>query len=765
MTIHIFGIRHHGPRSAKSLVQALDSLMPDIILVEGPPDADALIPLFAHEDTEPPFAILLYVPESPRLSAYYPFAEFSPEYQAIRWGLSQQIAVRFMDLPLKYIMRERKDAQDAALAQQTGDDRDSADDDFDQMADDTATQPEQVMRSDPLGELAKAAGYTDGERWWEQMVESREGDQDIFQAVLEAMTALRQEGILSHMPLEEQREAYMRRIIHQARREGYERIAVVCGAWHAPALAHMPTQKHDQQILKGMKQTKLEMTITPWTHRRLSKWSGYGAGIWSPGWYQHLWQSDNEHHVISWMSKVSGLLRAEGLDASPAQVIDAVRLAETLATMRQRHIPSLEELNEVAISVFCFGNDAPLRLIHDKLIVGEVMGAVPDSVPMMPLQRDLRRQQKHLRLKQSPQPSQLKLDLRKEQGLARSHLLHRLNILGINWAKKVDSTRGRGTFNEIWELMWQPEQTIRIIECSLWGNTVLDATSAYAKHLAKEADDLQTLTALINEILFADVPDAINYVIRRLQVEAAATGDIIQLMRATPALADVLNYSNVRQTDAAMVREVVEGMITRVCIGLPAECTALDDKAAETVYQAILQFNTAIYLVNKASYSTAWHQVLTALMSENATHGLIKGRACRILFDESQIDQAEARRQMQLAIALVGDIHHVAAWLEGFLRDSGLILVHDEFLLSIIDDWLVALRNENFEQLLPLLRRTFSTFTDPERRQLGRMIAGRTTTQADEQQVDPNRAELILPTFAELIGFTPPTTDEKSHDE
>jgi hypothetical protein len=54
------------------------------VLVEGPPDADALLPLAADAATRPPVALLLYVPDEPRRAVYYPFAEFSPEWVAVR---------------------------------------------------------------------------------------------------------------------------------------------------------------------------------------------------------------------------------------------------------------------------------------------------------------------------------------------------------------------------------------------------------------------------------------------------------------------------------------------------------------------------------------------------------------------------------------------------------------------------------------------------------------------------------------------------------
>jgi len=97
--VFIFGVRHHGPGSARSLIAALESLRPDALLVEGPPDAEDLLPLVLNDTMQPPVALLIYAPDEPTYASYYPFAEFSPEWQSIRWGLSRQIPVRLMDLP------------------------------------------------------------------------------------------------------------------------------------------------------------------------------------------------------------------------------------------------------------------------------------------------------------------------------------------------------------------------------------------------------------------------------------------------------------------------------------------------------------------------------------------------------------------------------------------------------------------------------------------------------------------------------------------
>src|SRR5690348_3051522 len=103
-SVHIFGVRHHGPGSARSLVRALEQIKPLCLLIEGPPDADDVIPYAAKSEMRPPVALLIHAVETPQNAVYYPFAEFSPEWQALRWALSADVPVRFMDLPQAHRM-------------------------------------------------------------------------------------------------------------------------------------------------------------------------------------------------------------------------------------------------------------------------------------------------------------------------------------------------------------------------------------------------------------------------------------------------------------------------------------------------------------------------------------------------------------------------------------------------------------------------------------------------------------------------------------
>ena len=75
----------------------------------------------------------------------------------------------------------------------------------------------------------------------------------------------------------------MRQSIRAALKQGAENIAVVCGAWHAPALQELGPAAPDQRTLRGLPKVKVAATWVPWTYGLLARDSGYGAGVDSPG--------------------------------------------------------------------------------------------------------------------------------------------------------------------------------------------------------------------------------------------------------------------------------------------------------------------------------------------------------------------------------------------------------------------------------------------------------------------------------------------------
>src|SRR5579859_1285965 len=235
MSIHVLGIRHHGPGSARHVKQYLEELQPDIVLVEGPPEADGILQWVNHAELKPPVALLVYQPDNPKESAFYPFAEFSPEWQAISYARKHNLHVRFMDLPATNRFAIEPDAPARTATPEEPSAGTPADNPAETQLphpEPAATEPAPIrVRIDPIAHLSAAAGHPDGETWWEQMFEYRRENADVFTAVREAMQELRQTFPDRSDHTERLREAHMRKTIRQAQKEMFDTIAVICGAW------------------------------------------------------------------------------------------------------------------------------------------------------------------------------------------------------------------------------------------------------------------------------------------------------------------------------------------------------------------------------------------------------------------------------------------------------------------------------------------------------------------------------------------------------
>ncbi|MFC9820855.1 DUF5682 family protein [Streptomyces erythrochromogenes] len=746
----LLGVRHHGPGSARAVRSALDAARPAAVLIEGPPEGDALLELAADPGMRPPVALLAHAADDPGRAAFWPLADFSPEWVAIRWAQEAGVPVRFMDLPAAH-----------SLAAAGEPDADHAEPD--------------AVRLDPLAVLAETAGYDDPERWWEDVVEHRgsggAGEEALgaFEALGEAMGALRETYGDGGHRRDLVREAYMRQRMRAARREFGDGYAVVCGAWHVPALRAKTTVAADKALLTGLAKVKVETTWVPWTHRRLARAGGYGAGITSPGWYAHLF-SARDRPVERWLTKVAGLLREEDRQVSSAHVIEAVRLAETLAAMRGRPLPGLTETLEAVRAVMCDGSDVPLTLIEDRLVVGDVLGEVPDAAPVVPLQRDLTRQQRSLRLKAEAQERELELDLRKDTDAAKSLLLHRLRLLGIGWGTPAASRSSTGTFRETWRLRWEPELSVRVAEAGIWGTTVLAAATAKAEADAAGAEELGEVTALAERCLLAGLSEALPAVLRALADRAALDTDVARLAKALPALARSLRYGDVRGTDATALGAVAAGLAERICVALPPACAAgLDGDAAAELRGHVDGVHTAVGLLADTGdgLRERWSAVLRTLAARDTVPGVIRGRAARLLLDDGRLEAEETARLMGLALSPAASPADAAGWIEGFAGGSsggGTLLVHDDRLLGLIDSWLVGVPERAFTDVLPLLRRTFGAYEPGVKRTLGELVrrgpaasagAARAMGSAPEgfaPDLDPLRADAVTELVRMLLA-------------
>lgn len=736
--LRILGIRHHGPGSARSVRAALDADPPDIVLIEGPSDADAILPLAADPEMQAPVAMLGYALDRPERAVFHPFASFSPEWVALTWGLAAAVPVRCIDLPVRVALADPDDAAQLDLA------------------------GEQAPRlRDPLAELARAAGYDDAERWWEDVVEHRSAE-GTFAAIAEAVGALRELYEPSGEPadpVERRREAHMRAGVRAAVTAGHRHIVVVCGAWHVPALARAfdaGQARRDAVSLRGLPKVKAAVTWVPWTHRRLATATGYGAGVTAPGWYHHLYRHAGPDVIARWFAEAARVLRAADHPVSAADVVEATRLATALAALRGRPLAGLAEVDDAARAVLGLGTDAPMRLISSELVVGTQVGAVPSSTPMVPLARSLTAAQRRCRLRPAAAPRTLELDLRKPLDLLRSELLHRLGLLGVPWGAEVEGRRSAGTFRETWTLRWEPELEVRVIEASAFGTTVESACVAAVLQRARQAESLGDLTVLLERALLAGLPGTVPDLLALVGERSALATDVARLMEALPPLVRTIRYGDVRNTDTGSLHGVVHGIVSRIAAGLGTASVGLDDEGSAAMAALVRDTQAALALLGDRDHLALLQRSLREVSERDRVHGLLRGLATRLLADAGVLDGDTTERRVAHHLSPASPPADAAAFVEGFLGQSGTVLVHDPSLLGVVDRWLATLTGDGFTDVLPLLRRTFGGFEPAERRSIGeRVRTGEAPgSRRGEVALDPERVAAALHTVGVLLGVT-----------
>ena len=735
--VYVLGIRHHGPGSARGVIAELDRIRPDAVLIEGPADASDLIATVADPDLSPPVALLAYAADDPGVAAFWPFAEFSPEWQAMRWAVAASVPVQFCDLPSTMTLVHRSTPTPAPDDLPRGDD--SA----------------HTVRGDPIALLAAAAGYDDPERWWDDIVETR-GEGAGFEAITEAMAALRADapdaaGSSSEVEHDARREAHMRQVLRRTLKlPGVERVVVVCGAWHAPALSgKLPPASTDTAILRGTPKLRTRLAWVPWTHSRLASASGYGAGVISPGWYHHLFTTESDI-IVRWLIHEAMLLRAKDIDISSAHIIEAARLAETLATLRRRPLAGLAEINEATLAVMCQGDSALADMMYREAVIGERLGAVPEDAPVVPLQADLTAAARSARLKMVPTIKEIDVDLRKPVDRSKSLVLHRMRVLGIEWGTPRE-TAGTGTFKEGWTLVWRPEFVVDVVMASVWGTTLLAAASAKVIDRATAGSSLADVTGALEDALLADLRDALPLVLHSLADRAAIDHDVAALMSALPALGRARRYGDVRGTDVGALGDVASTLLIRVCSGLPSAVTNLNDDAAADLTKRLNAVHATIALLTDNDQAR-WIAVLHTIAGRSDVNGLLVGRATRLLLDGGEIDGGQAAVRLGRALSAGASPTAKAQWIEGFLGDGGLLLIHDRDLLAVLDDWLVGLPERDFTDVLPLVRRTFGTFDASIRRNIGSRVAG-LDQPSKRSATTVFDAELAAPAVAVVAGI------------
>lgn len=741
----IFGIRHLSPAGGWNLLRLLDETHPKLILLEAPSDLIDLMPALSLHQTKPPIAMMAYSETVPIETIIYPLAEYSPEYQAVLWCAKNKSICRFIDLPASVFLaieqqkRARRNEEISETLKE-GKESTSAEDNGEDI---------QVHPINAYERIAKLSGEVDHETYWERNFEHISEGKGYHLAATEYGKQLRAIDSKRDYDSAENlvREAYMKRMISTALEEGYsdDEIVVVCGAFHVAGLESCTPMTDEEE--KSLPRISCKQTLMPYSYYRLSSMSGYGAGNCAPAYYGMLWNSmqkgDNIAVTYQYLSSIASYQREHGWYSSSAEVIEAVRLATTLAQMKNGNYPTLRDLKDAAITCLGHGNIRELTPAFAAIEVGTKIGALPEGVSQTSVQADFSRCLHTLKLEKYKTllEQELELDLRENTrvksekaaflDLERSFFLHRMQFLSVQFAKKQHLVQDKATWAERWDLQWTPEAEIQIVETALKGDTIELATAFLFRTHLDEAQNISDTAKIIDEACLCGLPETVGYATDVLQGLAVDAASVIELAKTAQSLSSVIRYGNIRKLNPAPLLPILQQLFLRACLILPDNC-ACNNSAVGDVIEAMGMLGE-IAIAHDFVDGSQWIGVLTQISNRDDINTKASGYATAILMERGLMDSTllAAEVQRRLSKGIPADLG--AGWFEGLALKNRHTLIARLSLWEQLDNYLDTLGDTEFKRALVFLRRAFSEFTPNERSMIAENIGELWNT--DSQQV------------------------------
>ncbi len=712
--LYVVPIRHHSPACARQLRHLLAEIQPRHVLIEAPADFADHIPLLLDRNTKPPVALVALVDpgdERPRLAGYYPFCAHSPEFVALQDGDTLGANLKFIDAPSteKAMCAPLEQAEPVAFLEERH---------FDS--------------SDYTKKLAQEAGCRDGFELWDHLFEAQIGTADwrsffgevgVYCAGIRSATS--EAEIVANG--DANREAHMGRAVKAALADGGPVVAVV-GGFHAPALIGDLTRSPD--VVRKAKTS--ESYLIRYGYRALDALNGYAAGLPQPGYYQHLWERAEKGNpawrevAISLLSEFSEKARQDGHVISLPSQVEAIRMAEVLASMRGRPGALRHDLIDGIHSAMVKGESSssdPILSAFKSYLCGDALGDVPAGAGVPPLVADARRRAERLRFDVSDtSPRRRKLDIRrKETHLEASRFCHAMTLIGSPFAGRevgpdfISGSRTELLFEE-WSYTWSPLVEGHLIESAVLGD---DLPSACLSHLARARDrmidegnarDLPGMVTLLSRGLLAGLGEelgpflnqlgsdiqnvgtfsTVTATLRKLMFLQRSTGPLkapetLNIFAAVEAAYGRLIYlcDELPRTNEEQVKERLDAILTIAEIMRDCAEAGVDGELLKEALDRV---------VDEVSSPV----ILGALLAVCLQTGLRKG--------EVLIEAVEGRLS-GVSLDLPGRI----GVLRGILYTAPMLLWHTEGLLRVVDTFLCGLSEGDFLELLPHLRLAFTS--------------------------------------------------------
>ncbi|SFI90242.1 DUF5682 family protein [Thermoflavimicrobium dichotomicum] len=704
-------IRHHSPVCAFHVQQKIREVQPSRVLIEGPSDANALLPYLLEEDLRLPVAIYAYqTDESPHM-LYYPLCEYSPEYVAIQTGNEVGAACSFMDIPSAWMMKAREcSPEDCEPLWESGTSR--------------YTQA-----------LARQQGFDSFEEFWEARfeIEGFHKTADQFFAEIGTYGSLirqleEQDDAVS--PVTIQREAYMvREIVKAVREEPTRPIVVICGAAHLNALEQGIQSFSSEDELSSNVDVPAEVTLIPYSYHRLSEQSGYGAGNQAPRFYQLVWEAKGDTGFVVKKVLVEQLkyLRRQGYGTNLSHAIEAGKLGHTLALIRGKRAPGLKEVMDATVS--CYGEGYRDRLLScwRETLIGSSVGILPSRIAQTPLQREFYSHVQQLGIPLEDIPKSVQLQLTQPTEQMTSVFLHRLRLLGIPFGTlqmnaSVKAYQLLTAVRERWEVVWTPATDAQLIEFSAYGSTLEEACSRYLMKKLEAVKQIDEVTEILLQMGLTQLEHLFPQALRICESLSSEDRNFTALSQGVLHVATLLKYGTARKLSHI---ELFTGLLEKLMLRaiwtlLPA--TVVDQEGAHEILRGI----QTLYDVlgdSKRVERTHFIHALNKVIERKDANPLIRGFSLSLLYLMGQVSDEQLEITLQSWLRTSEQPDHMTYLIQGLFHLNRAYFIRKQGLIQAIHTFVVSLDKDTFVRLLPMLRQVFSQLSPMDGRNLTQTLA------------------------------------------
>jgi hypothetical protein len=770
-----FPVRHHSPACSIHLKKTINRYKPDIILIEGPSDADHIIPHIANPASVPPFCIYysyddkekLISAEQEKYRAYYPFLEYSPEYTAIKTAATLSIPTAFIDLPYASLLVNRKEETNTRY--RYSEDAEYEVNSYSAMA-------------------ARKAGFRSYAEFWEACYEIPGADMET-EAFVRAMfymasfMRMAEEADLLETRL---RESCMVEHIAAALKK-YPKVLVVCGAFHVPGLMEIPGSSFTDSnanvsaavnsnavpraVLRNYDKNNAAVYLMPYTFAEMDGRKGYAAGMPFPAYYQEVWKQfaenssktrntadsaneavkksgNNSEAVITksndafektaldFIIKTARFLREKNPVSIPDEV-NALVMAKSLANLRGKQAPGVYDIIDGVQSAFVKGDinqtvtvelDYLLRILSG-LGAGKVASATDALVP--PLVLNFRELCREFRIKiDTIFQQEVTLDiLKKSAHYRKSQFLHQMSFLGTAFCKRSsgpDYVTGasKNLVREKWTIRFSPQVETTLIDKSVYGTTIAEACGAIA---GRQFRDSMTAAEFGKLLIAAEVMglkgffdtwrDEIDEVLDRER-------NFINAVSCLESLRYLKNLEiMLRSEPDAFLLPLISRCYRRGVDLMEAERNTGGDEEQQTC-ESLRSLYALTVEESAVCNPQLFADEVEAILNGGCCNSRFYGALLAIHEKQGRIDMAEFARRINTRLISSQDTPDEAASFIGgiFLlgRDA---LFAGRRILEEIDQVIACMDDDKFLALLPNFRQAFTSFLPTETDRLGRMVA------------------------------------------